>query len=101
MRTYLNTTEESTKIKIILSYNLGNSYMKRGYYLYAYPIREELTNGVMFEFMGLHTGNRMLILECKKKSEKAYNEAINIANTLQNELIENVTNKNNLTLLNS
>lgn len=101
MKKYLNTDKEDTKVKIVLSYNIGNDRIKRGYYLHAYPVRLEQTNEVMFEFTNLYTGSKVLVLEVKKQSNKAYDEALNLSNILQPSLIDNVIKLNNLTILNS
>lgn len=101
MKNYIDTTKEDIKVKTVLSYNIGNNRIKRGYYLNVYPVTIEKTNGVTFEMTRLYSGSTLLILEVKKQSNKAYNEAINLATNLQASLIDNVIKLNNLTLLNS
>jgi hypothetical protein len=108
MKTYLKTNKENTFIKLEVKYSKGGTALfthkieKRGYYIHISPVfRETDDRGVTFEKYTAFSGYKQNLKEIKRDSEKAYNEAVILANNFQNELINLVLSENNLTLLNN
>ncbi len=99
--TYHKTT--GREIKVYVSYNIGGmnyftgSVEQRGYYLHCTPVDRRENGG---EIVTAFTGAKQLLLEVKRKSKKAEQKAIELAKVEENELIQHVCNKNNLTLIN-
>lgn len=108
MKTYLKTDKENTFIKLEVKYSKGGTALfthkveKRGYYIHISPVfRETDERGVTFEKYTAFSGYKQNLKEIKRDSDKAYNEALILANSLKSELINLVLTENNLTLLNS
>lgn len=96
-----NPNRNANKIKIELYYNLGGmNYFtgkaeNRGYYLIVTPV---LIDGY-FESVTAFTGIKKCIKEVSRKSEKAYQAALQESNKYLPELLNYVTSKNNIELV--
>jgi hypothetical protein len=105
---YLKTSTDKMQIKIQLYYHKGGmNYFaskneERGYYLSVTPVEryEETIDGKVFIFENYkaYSGNKTLLLETKRISNKGIEDAKIIADKKQNELVEHVCTKNNLEL---
>ncbi len=108
MKNYIETNKENTFIKVEVKYSKGGTALfthkieKRGYYIHISPVyRETDDRGVIFEKYTAFSGYKQNLKEIKRDSNKAYDEAVILASSIQNELINLVLSENNLTFLNS
>lgn len=104
MRKYLevkNPTKYATHIKIELYYNKGGfncfTYRdeKRGYYISVVPVARD---GFMESYTAF-TGIKQCIKEVNRKSEKAYNSAMDSSGEFLPGLIDYVCKENNIEVL--
>jgi len=85
MKTYetINGTNKSLKIQVY--YNLGGinyfTYKNeaRGYYLSVSPVEVSQSNGCTIESYTAFSGTKILLLETKRKSDKAYAQAVELS----------------------
>lgn len=103
MKKYEQIENSKTELKIHVYYHLGGmNYFTskvdpRGYYVSITPVEiERKENGILIESYSLFSGARMLLKETKRKSDKAYNEALQIAEIKLPELKEYVFKSNNI-----
>ena len=79
--------EDVNNIKVRVFYSLGGinyftyGHDARGYYLSVFPVKREDHGSYTSESTRLGSGYKVLLKEVKRKSEKAENEAINMAKT--------------------
>lgn len=105
MKKYLKTNKENTEVKIELKYNLGGlnywNYKQeaRGYYLHIQPLQIEKLESCIIESYECFSGYKALILETKRKSDKAYNIALEMLKAKKAEMLEVITKNNNLELI--
>jgi hypothetical protein len=105
MKKYLKTNKENTEVKIELKYNLGGlNYWNykteaRGYWLHIQPLKIERQQGCTIESYNCFSGYKALILETKRKSDKAYNTALEMINSKVSEMLEVIKKTNNLELI--
>ena len=105
MKKYLKTNKENTEIKIELKYNLGGlNYWNykteaRGYWLHIQPLEIERTGDCTIESYQCFSGYKALILETKRKSDKAYNTALEMLEAKKAEMLEIILTNNNLNLI--
>lgn len=105
MKTYLKTNQENTELKIELKYYLGGynywnyKHEPRGYYLHIQPIIRETRENYFIEQYTPTKGYKALILETKRKSEKAYKTALEMIEETKQQMIEVITKNNNLELI--
>lgn len=101
MKKYLNIknpTKNINVLKIELYYNLGgynvwhHTYEKRGYYISVTPLYKE---GCMESYV-MFTGAKKCIKEVSRKSEKAYNSALDSIGEYLPGLIDYVCTENNI-----
>lgn len=92
---------DNKTFEIKLYYDLGGmNYFtgdveRRGYYLSVSPVKiSKLSNGLRSVSYQAFTGSKQLLLEVKRKSKKAENEALEIANDAKvEELLDYVIQK--------
>ncbi len=106
MKFYLKTDKENTQLKIKLYYHLGgmnyftSKVEKRGYYLSVTPVEiERKDNNISFEVYKAFSGYKALVLETKRKSDKAYNTAAQMIENKKQELIQIICSTNNLQVI--
>jgi hypothetical protein len=105
MKKYLKTNKENTEVKIELKYNLGGlNYWNykteaRGYWLHIQPLKIERKQDCTIESFDCFSGYKALILETKRKSDKAYNTALEMLEAKKAEMLEIITKNNNLELI--
>lgn len=91
------TVDTNTKLHVYVEYDMGSewSYNKhpRGYYLSVNPITVERIGGVSFNRYEAYTGVRDLLLEVSRKSKKAEKQALSIAETKEQILVDYVCKK--------
>ena len=106
MKKYLeikNPTKDLNALRVEVYYNKGGYNLwtykeeKRGYYASVMPV---CRNGFM-ESYTCFTGVKQLIKEVNRKSEKAYNDAINAAGDVIEKLIDYVCTEYNIEVLNA
>lgn len=96
-----NPNHNANKIKIELYYHLGGyNYFtykeeKRGYYISVTPVLHE----GYFETVTAFTGIKQCIKEVTRKSEKAYQTALQQINDFLPDLLKYVCDKNNIEVL--
>lgn len=102
MKKYLSVQGDGVNcLKIEVYYHLGGmNYFtykeeKRGYYLSILPIDKKGNIETCVAFSGI----KILLLEVKRKSNKSYNEALKLAEDLEEKYIKYVCDRNNLELL--
>jgi len=87
--------KENKELKIEIYYNKGgmnyfsSKVEKRGYYISVCPVIRTQTGNIITEQYTAFSGIKMIIKETARKSEKAYNEAVEIGTTKIDELINN------------
>lgn len=105
MKQYLKTNKENTEVKIELKYNLGGlNYWNykteaRGYWLHIQPMQIEKHESCIIESYQCFSGYKALILETKRKSDKAYSTALEMINSKVTEILEVIKETNNLELI--
>ena len=105
MKKYLKTNKENTEVKIELKYNLGGlNYWNykteaRGYWLHIHTLKIERQQGCTIESYNCFSGYKALILETKRKSDKAYNTALEMLEAKKAEMLEIILTNNNLNLI--
>jgi hypothetical protein len=105
MKKYLKTNKENTEVKIELKYNLGGlNYWNykteaRGYWLHIQPLKIERQQDCTIESYDCFSGYKALILETKRKSDKAYNTALEMLEAKKTEMLEIILTNNNLNLI--
>ena len=101
MEMFLKTTKENEFVKVQLKYSLGGinyaTYQneERGYYLHVTPVTRERG----FESYIAFTGVKKCILPVSRKSKKAEEKAIVLAETEKQKLIEYVCKQNGIELV--
>ena len=102
LKHYESIQNSKLELRIDLYYSLGGmNYFnskneKRGYYLSVSPVQREFKENYISETYTSFSGTKMLLLECKRQSNKAYNEALkNYPESLER-LKEYVLKSNNL-----
>ena len=91
---YYKTDKENTFIKVELFYELGGfNYFtyktdSRGYYISVRPVVREERNGYTSESFNVMQGYKKLMKEVKRKSEKAFNEALNLSEGIEKEIVD-------------
>lgn len=89
-------TREGQEFKIEVSYSLGgmnhvtSQVDKRGYSLFVIPVIREQREGYMVERTKSYTGYKKFLLEVGRKSKKAEQEAIHLAEEIEDELIDKI-----------
>ncbi len=105
MKQYLKTNKANTEVKIELKYNLGGlnywNYKQevRGYYLHIQPLQIEKHESCIIESYQCFSGYKALILETKRKSDKAYKTALQMIDNKIAEMLEVIKQSNNLELI--
>ena len=86
MKTYEKIPNTNKSLKTEVYYSLGGmNYFTsknepRGYYVSVSPVqREERENGIIIESFTAFSGTKMLLLETKRKSDKAYSQAVELS----------------------
>jgi hypothetical protein len=104
MKKYLevkNQTKDVNALRVEVYYSKGCYNLwtykeeKRGYYVSVMPVRRD---GFMESYTAF-TGVKQLIKEVQRKSEKAYNSALQSAGGIINNLIDYVCKENNIEVL--
>jgi hypothetical protein len=103
MKNYEKIEGSNKELKIEVYYNKGGmNYFSgkveaRGYYLSVSPVeRQQQNNSIVIESWAAFSGTKVLIKEVTRKSEKAFQEAILLAEARIDELRKYVLDKNNL-----
>ena len=106
MKQYLKTNKENTEIKLELSYSIGgmnyftSKVEKRGYWLHMQPLEiSRSSNGITIEQYTPAKGYKHLILETKRKSDKAYKTALEMIEETKQRMIEAIQEESNLQLI--
>ena len=101
MKKYESIEGSNKELKIEVFYDKGGmNYFNsknepRGYWLSMRQVeRDRRENGVVIESYGMFSGAKMFLLEVKKKSEKAYEQAIALAQPKIEDLKLHVLGKN-------
>lgn len=100
MKEHLSTTKPGTFIVVSVYYDKGGmNYFtgnneRRAYYASATPV--EIANG--FESFKAFSGNKLVVLEVKRKSGAAEAKAIEMSMGLLYKLVKHVEAKNSLTI---
>ena len=71
----------------------------RGYWLHIQPLNIERQQNCIIESYECFSGYKALILETKRKSDKAYNTALEMINSKVSEMLEVIKETNNLELI--
>lgn len=89
MKKYLDTDKDNLKTRIEVYYDIGSKDegRRRGYYLSVSPVEMEDKGGYIVETYTGYTGVKMLLLEVTRKSNKKYEEAIEIAEQEESYLV--------------
>jgi hypothetical protein len=86
MKSYETIEGTNKSLKVHLFYNKGGmNYFhgkeeRRGYYLSVTPVEIEQRNGYQTEHFLMFSGAKRLVLEVKRQSDKAYNQAVAMHN---------------------
>lgn len=95
--------KDNSHLKIEVYYSLGGmnyftgTIERRGYYLSVSPVeRSSPESGFMSESYTAFSGNKILLLETKRKSDKAYEKAVELSKDEVEKLVHIVMTKNNL-----
>lgn len=101
----LPTTKPGMFIEVTVGYDIGGmNYfagvsMARGYYLSVGPVGRSVTeSGHVIRSYRAFSAPTVLLIECKRKSPKVAEQAVELAKTREAELIARVLEKNGLTL---
>lgn len=95
---------ENKFVKFQLVYSKGgmNYYNgkveKRGYWVTVSVVEKETINGITIESVTLHSaasGFKRFLLEVKRDSQKSYDQAVSIAETMRIELVDKILNSIN------
>jgi hypothetical protein len=106
MKSYETIEGTNKSLKVHLFYNKGGmNYFhgkeeKRGYYLSVQPVEIKQCDGYQMETSIAFSGAKRLILEVKRQSDKAYNQAVAMHNEELTDLKEYVLSKMNLAQMN-
>ena len=90
--------KDQTELKIEIYYNKGgmNYYTsraeKRGYYISVCPVIRTQIGNITTEQYTAFSGVKMLLKEVARKSDKAYNEAVELGKIKMDELINYIKN---------
>lgn len=90
------TVNETTQLHVYVEYDMGNSYYgrnTRGYYLCVNPITVENRGGYYVTSYIAYTGVKDLLLKVSRKSKKAEKQALSIAETKEQILVDYVCKK--------
>ena len=107
MKKYIKLAENNKNvnyIKLEVKYNLGGvnwaTYQDedRGYYIHVTPVKLENRGSYNMESFGAFTGIKAIVKPVKRKSSKAEQEAIKIAEANEAMLIKQVLDFNKLQL---
>jgi galactokinase/mevalonate kinase-like predicted kinase len=96
MKSYEQIEGTNKSLKVHLFYNKGGmNYFngkeeRRGYYLSVTPVEIEQRNGYQSESFLMFSGVKRLVLEVKRQSDKAYNQAVAMHNEELKDLREYV-----------
>jgi hypothetical protein len=96
MKSYETIEGTNKSLKINVYYNKGGmNYFhgkeeRRGYYLSVTPVEIEQRNGYQTESVLMFSGAKRLVLEVKRQSDKAYNQAVAMHNEELKDLREYV-----------
>ena len=103
MKNYEKIEGSNKELKIEVYYSKGGmNYFTsrvepRGYYLSVSPVeRQNADSPIVFESFAAFSGTKLLIKEVARKSDKAFQEAILLAESKIDELKKYVLEKNNL-----
>ena len=103
MKTYEKIEGSNKELKIEVYYSKGGmNYFSsqveaRGYYLSVSPVeRQQQNSSIVIESFAAFSGTKVLIKEVARKSEKAFQEAILLAEARIDELRKYVLDKNKL-----
>lgn len=95
MKNYIHI-KDTTFIKVEVYYNKGGmnyfTYRNepRGYYLSVSPVERQEVGNCVTESFRAFSGVKRLVLEVKRKSDKAMETAVELAKQLQYDMIEQV-----------
>ena len=95
MKQYIERNGQTFKVMIDYTKIPFFSNQKRGYYLTVVPVKIIQREGYSLEETGAFTGFRNLLLEVERKSNKAYNKAVELGTPLIEKFIEAILNKQN------
>jgi len=99
-------TNQGKVIEVKIAYDIGGmnyftgSVEKRGYYLHATPMDVVKSGDYVTKTMTAFSGYKILVLEVKRKSKKQEEKAIQLAKEWEEKILNDVCQKNNLTLEN-
>lgn len=92
MKRYIETDKGTIKIEVY--YTLGkidhftNTEEERGYYLKVSPVELEIVDDIPIEVYTGFTWLKTLLLERSRQSEKAFNMAVEVAEEIKEDVIE-------------
>lgn len=97
MKKYIKLEGKSQELKVQVFYAKGGmNYFNyktepRGYWVSIQPVNVDRNeNGVVWESFDMFSGYKVFLLEVKRKSDKAYKQAIELAESKIPEMVERV-----------
>lgn len=93
---------ETKKLKIEVYYNKGGmnywngKVNERGYYLSVQPVELSNSGGVTIESFIMGSGVAKFLMPVKRQSEKAMQQAVELAKSFEAELCTHILNKSNI-----
>lgn len=102
MKKYFQISGSANKfVKFTVVYSKGGlNYFtgkeeKRGYWVSVSVVEKETINGITVESVTIHSaaaGFKRFLLEVKRDSQKSFNQAVAIAESMQVELVDKILN---------
>lgn len=93
--------KDNLNIKTQVYYNKGGANHfsgrteERGYYLSVSPVKRETQGNIVIESYTAYSGVKMLILPVKRQSDKAYQQAVELAKEKEPELRQRIIDQLN------